>query len=167
MAPKFLPSAILLRGLEGDFDGNGLLTSSDIDLLSAAVRDGGPPTPFDVNRDGQVDQLDREEWVVDLKRTYFGDSNLDGEFNSGDLIFVLSQGEYEDGVVGNSTWSSGDWNGDGEFESGDFITALQFTGYELGPRQAVAAVPEPAALGVSALAGLVLLFRRRHTTSRL
>ena len=49
---------------------------------------------------------------------------------------------------------------------GDFVTALEYGGYEVGPRQAVAAVPEPAAaLSVSAALAL-MVFTRRRTSRR-
>jgi hypothetical protein len=54
-----------------------------------------------------------------------GDSNLDGVFNSSDIIHVLTRGEYEDNLPVNSDWSDGDWDGNGDFESGDFIYAIQ------------------------------------------
>lgn len=44
-----------------------------------------------------------------------GDTNLDGHFNSADLVRVFQAGEYEDQVFANSSWEEGDWNGDGEF----------------------------------------------------
>jgi len=74
-------------------------------------------------------------------RTYFGDANLDGQFNIDDLATVLAAGEYEDDIVGNSGWATGDWNGDAEFTSDDLTVALADGGYEAGPRPA--AVPEP------------------------
>ena len=66
-----------------------------------------------MNNDNLVNGDDRQVWVEDLRTTYFGDSNLDGEFNSSDFVVVFNAGQYEDGVDGNSTWASGDWNGDG------------------------------------------------------
>ncbi|MCA9197451.1 MAG: tandem-95 repeat protein [Planctomycetales bacterium] len=54
-----------------------------------------------------------------------GDSNRDGIFNSADLVLVFQAGEYEDAIVGNSTWEDGDWNGDGEFNSNDFVFAFE------------------------------------------
>lgn len=132
----------------GDFDMDGELTAADIDLLNAAIRDGAGDSAFDVTGDGAVDDADRKEWVEVLKGTYFGDSNLDGEFNSSDFVFVFSGGEYEDGIEGNSTWATGDWNGDKEFGSADFVLAFQGAGYEQGPRQAAHAVPEPSALAI-------------------
>jgi hypothetical protein len=126
----------------GDFDATGELTVEDFDLLSERVRAGTHRRGFDLNADRLVDQADRQIWVHDLKGTYFGDANLDGEFNSSDLVLVFGAGEYEDDVAGNSSWATGDWNGDGEFTSIDLVTAFQDGGYAAGPR--VAAVPEPS-----------------------
>lgn len=145
----------------GDFDGDGMLTAADIDLLSAAVRDGSTDTQFDVDGDGSVASADRTYWVNDLKQTYMGDANLDGEFNSGDMVTVFTVGQYEDGIAGNSGWSQGDWNGDGEFDSSDFVVAFAAGGYEQGPRAAVASVPEPSSIGLLMLGGLALLARCR------
>jgi hypothetical protein len=127
----------------GDFNGDGLLDAADIDLLTLATFSAEPESEFDLNSDGQVNGTDRSIWVEELKSTYFGDSNLDGAFTSGDLVAVFQRGEYEDLIIGNSTWETGDWDGDFEFGSGDFVLAFQAGGYELGPRQSVAAVPEP------------------------
>ncbi|MCA9212474.1 MAG: hypothetical protein KDB27_05385 [Planctomycetales bacterium] len=66
-----------------------------------------------------------------------GDSNLDGAFDSGDLVRVFASGEYEDNVDGNSTWEDGDWNGDGDFDSSDLIVAFVGGYYNLGPVKVV------------------------------
>ena len=58
-----------------------------------------------------------------------GDANLDGIFNSTDLVTVLLAGEFEDGIPNNSTFREGDWNGDGDFNTSDFILALQAGNY--------------------------------------
>lgn len=150
-------------GIAGDLNGNGMLDAGDMDLLSAEVRAGGSTPSYDLNGDGSVNGADREFWVDSLFNTYMGDSNLDGEFNSGDFVFVFQAGEYEDGVAGNSTWATGDWNGDSEFDSSDFVTAFQAGGFEQGPRAAVSAVPEPgtATLLLVALASAAAYLRRR------
>ena len=147
----------------GDFDMDGELTAADIDLLNGAIRDGGGDAMFDVTGDGAIDDADRKEWVEVLKGTYFGDSNLDGEFNSSDFVFVFSGGEYEDGIEGNSTWSTGDWNGDKEFGSADFVLAFQGAGYEQGPRPAAQAVPEPSVLVMLLGFPLLIIGNRRKS----
>ncbi|MDG2382013.1 MAG: PEP-CTERM sorting domain-containing protein [Pirellulaceae bacterium] len=147
-------------GVEGDFNRNGFLDVEDIDLLSVEVRAGRQTTRFDLNSDQIVDGQDRSVWVDDLKRTYFGDSDLDGQFNSRDLVQIFQAGQFEDGFQLNSNWQSGDWNGDGDFTSSDFVIAFQAGGYEKGPRPARLAVPEPNSILLLLVAGLASVFRR-------
>ena len=129
--------------LVGDFNRNGQLDADDIDLLTTQVIAGTNDPAFDLDGDRLVDQIDRRVWVKDLKHTWFGDADLNGEFNSSDFVQVFQAGKYE--TAEEAGWSEGDWNGDGIFDSADFITAFQDGGYEQGPRTDVAAVPEPAA----------------------
>jgi hypothetical protein len=90
--------------------------------------------------------------------TYIGDADLNGEFNSSDLVAVLASGTYEADVA--AVWSTGDFEGDGRTTSSDLVAALADGGYELGPRAATAAVPEPSAIGLLAV-GALLFIRRR------
>ena len=141
----------------------------DIDLLSTAVREGLVDPIFDLNSDGDVDNADRIVWVDEVRKTWFGDANMDSEFNSSDFVAVFVAGQYEDGVPKNSGWATGDWNGDAEFDSGDFVTAFVAGGYERGQREdaQVQVVPEPAAwllLGIC-VGPLVSLRRRVHAVS--
>ena len=131
-----------------------------IDELTAAINAGLTDAKFDLDNNGSVDAADRTAWVTVLNNTYFGDSNLDGEFNSSDFVTVFGAGEYEDETAGNSLWAEGDWNGDGDFNSGDFVLAFSGGGYEKGPR-APQAVPEPAAIWLL-LAGLFSVSRFRQ-----
>lgn len=145
----------------GDFDGDGELTAADIDLLTSAVNSGSNDPNFDVDGDGAVAGADRVMWVNELKNTYMGDSNLDGQFDSGDLVFTFTAGQYEDAEDMNSTWATGDWDGNGDFDSADFVTAFSAGGYDQGPRTATAsAVPEPSSLSLILL-GLLAVYRRK------
>ena len=148
-------------GVEGDFDGNQTLDAADIDLLSAEVRAATNDQAFDLTGDQMVNDADRLAWIKDLKNTYVGDSNFDGEFNSTDFVAVFTAGEYEDGIAENSSWATGDWNGDHEFDSSDFVSAFTDGGYELGPRAATQAVPEPSTCLSLIVGFLVVMLRRK------
>ncbi len=165
---------IQTRTVYGDFNGDLELTAADIDLLSGAI---GSSTnlAFDLDRDGRVARGDHRTWVDVAANTYLGDANLDGEFDSSDLILVLQGGLYESEETGQATWDSGDWNADRDFNSTDLIAALQSGGYELGPRalpasdpgrepslRGVASVPEPSSLALL-LGSLACLLQRARS----
>jgi hypothetical protein len=143
----------------GDFNGNGTLDVEDLDRLALEIRGGSLDLTFDVNSDGVVDTFDRQYWVEELRNTYFGDANLDGEFNSLDLVTVFQAAEYEDAADGNSTWRTGDWNGDGDFSSRDLVLAFQSGGYETGPRAATHSVPEPKNVVACLFVGVFMIVR--------
>lgn len=146
--------------MTGDFSGNGALDVTDIDELSVQVRGATNDARFDLNGNSLVDNADLAVWVHDLKKTYFGDADLDGQFNSQDLTLVFQAGRYEDAIQGNSGWASGDWNADAEFTSSDLVIAFQDGGYEKGLRPAVSAVPESNGL-VLLVMGVCGLLRLR------
>lgn len=149
--------------LDGDFNRDGVLDVADLDALTIVVRLATHDTAFDLDGNGLVDQTDRAVWVRDIKRTYFGDADLDGEFNSSDFVLMFRADEYEDDDVANSTWSTGDFNGDAEFDSADFIFAFVDNGYEQGPRPSVV-VPEPTGSLSILLAGLCLWVNAKRAT---
>ena len=105
----------------GDYSGNGTLDSADLDLQAQGIQDGN--LAYDLNHDDLVNYEDRQVWVIELKRTYIGDSDLNGEFTSGDLVGVFVAGKYEADL--GATWDQGDWNGDQVFSSGDLVAAFQ------------------------------------------
>lgn len=155
----------------GDFDGDDQFGAGDIDVLSAAIRSEDHLAVYDVNTDGDVNMADRTYWVETIARTYFGDSNLDGEFNTTDLVLTFQSGQYEDMTTGNSTWGSGDWDGNGDYESSDLVLAFQSGGYEQGRRLEASPprrfssqpVPEPATptLWLFGLSCWLIAYRQR------
>ena len=129
-------------GPAGDYNGNGALDAGDLDVLSQYVAEAN--AAGDLNGDGATDAADRLEWISSLQNSWLGDSNFDGEFNSGDLVTVFTVGKYETGEAAG--YAEGDWDGNGIFDSGDVVAAFTDGGYEQGPRPATAAVPEPASM---------------------
>ena len=145
----------------GDFNENGHHDVQDIDALTRAVQLDQYRASFDVNGDGFLDHEDRRLWVVEERRTYFGDANLDGLFSTADLVQVFQHGHFEDEFTKNSTWESGDWNGDGEFTTTDLVMAFVGGGFESGPRAGFNVVPEPANLVPFVFAWIIFCFARR------
>ena len=149
-------AALGAAGVTGDFNGNGELDAADLDLMALGIVGGD--SQYDLTGDNLTNIDDRRQWINVLKKSYMGDSNLDGQFNSGDLVTVFTTGKFETGNL--ATWSEGDWNGDRLFNSSDFVEAFQGGGYEAGPRAAVSAVPEPSTFALMLL-GLLPFVRRR------
>ena len=137
----------------GDFNGNQILDSADLQFVASNIQLGDTQT--DLNGDAIVNETDLNVWVKEYFGSWIGDSNLDGVFDSGDLVDVFAAGEYEDDIPGNSTWATGDWNGNGEFDSGDLVAAFKDAGFEQGTRTAHA-IPEPKTL--TGVVGLICLF---------
>jgi hypothetical protein len=151
-------------GLEGDFNNNKTLDAGDLDLLSQGQKDND--LAFDLNGDGATNLDDRKYWINDLKKSWMGDSNLDSEFNSGDLVVVFTAGLYE--TTRMAGWAEGDWNGDMQFDSSDLVVAFEAGGFELGPPAAVVAVPEPTSIlsVIIALSGMVVMNRSSRRRSQ-
>lgn len=112
-----------------DVNEDGAVNASDIDDLFAAIRENSNDQRFDLDSNRQIDRAD----VDYLLRTHLdslpGDANLDGRFNSQDLVSVFQAATYEDDIPNNSGWAEGDWDGDGDFTSRDFVAAFRAGGY--------------------------------------
>ncbi len=128
-----------------DFDADGTLDAGDIDLLAKAFRAGATDPKYDLNQSNTVDAADADFLVYDYLFSRPGDANLDGRFDSSDLVTIFAQGQFEDNVAGNSGWAEGDWNYDQEFDSADLVLGLQAGLYQQVPIAAVP-VPEPSAM---------------------
>ena len=102
--------------------------------------------------------------VTFARASLFADTNLDGVFDSTDLVEVFKAGTYEQDV--DAGWEQGDWNGDRRFDSGDLIAAFQDGGYDQGRRSAVNAVPEPTSVFSVFAGGLLYLHVMRRRSYR-
>ncbi|MEZ6116713.1 MAG: FG-GAP-like repeat-containing protein [Pirellulaceae bacterium] len=103
---------------------------SRIGLYQRLIREEEYWDDFDLNSDRELDQQDLDYFILERLDSVYGDANLDGIFNSADLVQVFQANEYEDDVDANSTWAEGDWNGDGEFSSADLTFVFSRGGYE-------------------------------------
>jgi hypothetical protein len=142
-----------------DLDGDGINTAldrleitqvigaSEIEAMTTHLQQMTYNAAFDLDGNARLDEDDLAMLISGVFHTFFGDSNLDGKFNSSDLIEVFQAGEYEDTRPENSSWQTGDWNGDGDFNSSDLVAAFADGGFEKGYRVAAVAVPEPTMVG--------------------
>ena len=122
-----------------DVNGDGYLSPIDalfvIDRLNqlavTQINLGG----VDLHDPSTVTEEATDRVFGDIRGTV-GDSNLDGIFNSSDLVKVFQAGEYEDGIGDNSSWGEGDWDGDRDFTSSDLVLAFQQGNYSVAARLA-------------------------------
>ena len=146
-------------------------TESELEEFAAFIRKGSDENApwleaaFDLNDDGRVNRSDKTFLLESVLQTGVGDSNLDGEFNSTDLIRVFTANEYEDGIDDNSTWTTGDWTGDRDFSSADLVLAFAEGRYERG--RVATAVPESASDLIILLAFAISSRVRRSTRCRI
>ena len=152
-------------GVPGDHNSNGSLDAGDLDLQAAqmVLNPVPPPAGYDLNGDNAVNYDDRLVWLHGLKKTWVGDSDLNGLFTSADFVLAFQAGKYE--VAGAAaTWVQGDWDGNKLFTSADFVAAFADGGYEAGLRPgAVSAVPEPSSAVLLLLSLCAFLcVRHRH-----
>jgi hypothetical protein len=114
----------------------------DLDLLCEriAARD----LRYDFSQDGRMDSADLLRVVQDVLKTTAGDANLDGIFNTADLVAVFQAGLYEAVGGERATWGTGDWDCDGRFTTRDLVLAFQSGGYLSAARPAA---DEAAAAG--------------------
>ena len=110
-------------------DGLAFNGIGQISALQRAIRFDYFASNLDFDQNNSLNELDIAFLLSSILKTVWGDANLDGAFDSKDLVAVFQAGEYEDGIAGNSTWSEGDWDGDGEFSSSDLVHVFQAGGY--------------------------------------
>lgn len=140
--------------IDGDFDDDGTLGATDLDLLSAAV--GSGDRTFDLTFDGVVDSADREMWVEGLKGSFFGDADLNQAVEFGDFLQLSSAFGRQGG------WADGDFDGNGVVAFADFLMLSSNFGQKSAA--SVASVPEPtiSMLALFGLIGLVGAGRRKR-----
>ena len=144
----------------GDFNDDGLVNATDIDLLSTETRAGTHDAFYDVTGDSLVNAADRTFWVEDIKSTVFGDATLDQSVNFDDFLLLSNRF----GQAGG--WGLGDFDGDAIVGFPDFLVLSAAFGTTLASEHNTVAsesVPEPTYSTYWMLALLVAIGSRRRT----
>ncbi|MCA9169007.1 MAG: matrixin family metalloprotease [Planctomycetales bacterium] len=127
--PAQVSLIVVGNALPGDFNNDGIVDGIDLETMRAAI--GGEFDPrFDLNLDDVVDSSDWQLMVTERIGTTFGDANLDGVFDSSDIVVVFQAGRFEDTTATDVTWAQGDWDADGRFTTSDLILAFQTGAYQ-------------------------------------
>lgn len=164
-------------GMLGDFDLDGDLDATDIDLLYAAQQGPVPPAVriFDVDFNHSVNSVpnttesDADVWVRRLVGTEYGDIDLNGVIDFNDLLVVA---QHYDHATGG--WADGNVDGAPGVNFGDLLMIAQHynfgtldqtlstldAGFAMDWSRARSTIPEPAtALMIGC--GTMLLLRRK------
>jgi T5SS/PEP-CTERM-associated repeat protein len=139
----------------GDFDGDRTIGASDIDAISAAIRNGVSSPEFDLDGDGVVDADDRTFLIEHLVSTPFGSGTAVADFDLDGLVGLLDLAILGDGYHLGNGWSTGDADGDGIVGLLDLAHLGENYNFD------GTGIPEPMMLSLLA-AGAVGLLRRRH-----
>ena len=99
----------------GDFTGDRVVSSRDVDILLDALRNGADISLFDLNVDSAVTQNDMTFLMQSILRTNLGDANLDGVIDASDLNQVGRNWQHPS----CHGWADGDFTGDGAVTARD------------------------------------------------
>ncbi len=101
----------------------------DVESVRKAVAAGAHARWSDLNGDAQTNADDLVYLLSERLQSSVGDADLNGRFDSKDLLQVFQRGQFDDTVDNNSTWADGDWNGDSEVDNGDLLFVFQNGSY--------------------------------------
>ena len=92
----------------GDFTDDRTINVDDITRLCQEINVPRRSLDFDMNNDNRVDRGDLDTLVHDLLETSYGDANLDGQFDSDDIVNMFIAGRYLTTSRDPTTWDQGD-----------------------------------------------------------
>ena len=95
------------------------------------------------------------DFEIPQSREMLGDADCDGDVDAFDYV-ALKRNVGKTGAV----WEEGDFNGDGDVDRGDFVCLRAHFGDRV-PGASGAFIPEPGALAMLAVGGLVIVRRKR------
>ena len=109
-------------GAAVDFGSRLSIGAADIDALFDEIHSGNHNTSFDFTGDGLVDQQDMDELIENILGTTYGDTDLDGDVDTVDLITAINNF-----INASSTaigWATGDLDGDGDVDTNDLTQLI-------------------------------------------
>lgn len=141
----------------GDVDGDGIITSADMDLVCGATEYS---EELDLDGDGTV--TNDAAFLLELTGYQRGDSNFDGLVQFKD--FVKHSANF--GII-EALWSDGDFDCDGQVAFADFLEIHNNYGeFADVPTDRIASVPEPASVVFLTLAMLAWPLRKRRSVAQ-
>jgi hypothetical protein len=147
-------------GLLGDFNQDGVLTTLDVDALVRQLSGTRPILSYDTTGDAIVDFDDLADWVRNLKKTEFGDVNLDFVVDGEDLNVITRNLFARDTV-----WSSGNLDGHSGTDVRDFNLWNTHKFQQVQSRIQPAKAPPRAALATAESAGHDQHFAALHSAA--
>lgn len=120
---------------------NGTSTTGGVITSSSAATQAHQATALGYSDNGSE---------VEVKYTWYGDTNLDGVVNSADVSNISASG---------NSWGTGDFNYDGKVNADDW--SLFLLGAAAQDGSIISGVPEPMSMALMVLPALVALRRRR------
>lgn len=161
LAGSTLTFDLLMAGISGDFNADGVYDCLDVDPLVAEIVNGTNSPTFDLTGDGLVDQVDLSSWLAEAGAAELpsgnpflpADMNLDGFVDGNDFI-IWNENRFTPAAA----FCFGDVNADGFVDGTDFIVWNEF---RFMSSDQVVAVPEPG-FGPLGLWLVLLATRRRR-----
>lgn len=149
----------------GDIDGDGTITTLDIDAMVAAINRDSESCHYDLDGSNQVDNTDLT-LLLESAGTLPGDADLDGQVGFSDFLQVSNSFGQQ-----TSGWAAGDFDGDGQTSFADFLVisgsfGAGFASPSTASASSVAAVPEPVSSRSFLLVFVWLAIRRLNGSNR-
>ena len=153
--------------LAGDFNLDGTLDTSDIDLLVGEIVNETHNAEFDLTDDNMVDSTDVTTWLSESASQngfaapyLLGDANLDGSVNASDLN-ALGQN-----WLGHpNTWQLGDFTADGTVDANDLNQLAQNWLASIPAAASPESVSEPSGMSLLCVAAFLAALMRLKSSS--